>query len=179
MKSLAEVSGINNPTNSKVEIKYSLNTDANAKDIMSAILEGKQPEGLIKATPVVTTESGLGFINDPKLRNMLEGYKPEFMQSAGDYRLPEGYAPPFKDMSTEVSASVGGEDGEPAYLIPTFKYGKRLENPMEEFNKTGQHLGGPFKTWQDAEKFQEIRHQYVEKGKPLPSPIATSNINKK
>jgi len=59
MKSLAEVFGINNPTNSKVEIKYSLNTDANAKDIMSAILEGKQPEGLIKATPYVVENSVL------------------------------------------------------------------------------------------------------------------------
>jgi hypothetical protein len=98
------------------------------------------------------------------------------MNTIGDYRLPEGYAPPFKDKSSEISTSVGGEDGEPAYLIPTFKYGSRLKDPIAEFNITGQHLGGPFKTWQDAEEFGKIRHKYVEKGQPLPTPIATSNV---
>jgi hypothetical protein len=118
----------------------------------------------------------LSFISDPKLRNMLEGYKPGFMDTVGDYRLPEGYAPPFKDSSSEISTSVGGEGGEPAYLIPTFKYGKRLNNPLGEFNMTGQHIGGPFKTVEDVERFGELRHQYVGDGKTLPSPIATSNM---
>ncbi len=118
----------------------------------------------------------LSFIDNPKLRNMLEGYKPGLMDAVGDYRLPEGYAPPFKDPSSEISTSVGGEDGEPAYLIPTFKYGQRLNNPVGEFNMTGQHIGGPFKTVEDVEKFGELRHQYVGDGKILPSPIATSNM---
>jgi hypothetical protein len=118
----------------------------------------------------------LSFIKDPKLRNMLEGYKPELLQTIDDYRLPEGYMAGSIYPSTEVSTSIGGEDGEPSYLIPSFKYGQPLQDPTEEFDMTGQYLGGPFKTWQDAEKFQEIRHQYVEKGQPLPSPIATSNM---
>jgi hypothetical protein len=118
----------------------------------------------------------LSFISDPKLRNMLEGYKPGFLETAGDYRLPEGYMAGSIYPSTEVSTSIGGEDGEPAYLIPSFKYGQPLQDPVQEFDMTGQYLGGPFKTWQDAEKFQELRHQYVEKGQPLPSPIATSNM---
>jgi len=118
----------------------------------------------------------LSFIKDPKLRNMLEGYKPELLQTIDDYRLPEGYMAGSIYPSTEVSTSIGGEDGEPAYLIPSFKYGYPLQDPVQEFDMTGQYLGGPFKTWQDAEKFQEIRHQYVEKGQPLPSPIATSNM---
>jgi hypothetical protein len=118
----------------------------------------------------------LSFIDNPKLRNMLEGYKPGFMQTVGDYRLPEGYMAGSIYPSTEVSTSIGGEGGEPAYLIPSFKYGQPLQDPVQEFNMTEQYLGGPFKTWQDAEKFQEIRHQYVEKGQPLPSPIATSNM---
>jgi hypothetical protein len=118
----------------------------------------------------------LSFIKDPKLRNMLEGYKPELLQTIDDYRLPEGYMAGSIYPSTEVSTSIGGEDGEPSYLIPSFKYGQPLQDPTEEFDMTGQYLGGPFKTWQDAEKFQEIRHQYVEKSQPLPSPIATSNM---
>jgi len=70
--------------------------------------------------------------------------------------------------------SIGGENGEPAYLIPSFKYGKPLYNPIEEFKKTGEHLGGPFKTWQEADKWaKEVRHPYVEKGQSIPSPIKT------
>jgi hypothetical protein len=118
----------------------------------------------------------LSSIYNPKLRNMLEGYKPGFMDTVGDYRLPEGYMAGSIYPSTEVSTSIGGEGGEPSYLIPSFKYGQPLQDPIQEFNMTGQHLGGPFKTWQDAEKFGELRHQYVEKGQPLPSPIATSNM---
>jgi hypothetical protein len=118
----------------------------------------------------------LSFINDPKLRNMLEGYKPGFLETVGDYRLPEGQIIPLRDPSTEVSISVGGGDGEPAYLIPSFKYGQPLQDPVQEFNMTEQYLGGPFKTVDDAETFRELRHQYVDKGQPLPSPIATSNM---
>ena len=118
----------------------------------------------------------LSFIDNPKLRNMLEGYKPGVMDTVNDYRLPEGRMAGSIYPSSEVSRSVGGEDGEPAYLIPSFKYGAPLQDYVEEFNMTGQHLGGPFKTWQDAEQFGELRHQYVEKRQPLPSPIATSNM---
>lgn len=118
----------------------------------------------------------LSFIDNPKLRNMLEGYKPGLMNTVNDYRLPEGRMAGSIYPSSEVSRSVGGEDGEPAYLIPSFKYGAPLQDYVQEFNMTGQHLGGPFKTWQDAERFGELRHDYVEKGQPLPSPIATSNM---
>ena len=69
--------------------------------------------------------------------------------------------------------SIGGEEGEPAYLIPSFKGGKKLKDPIAEFKKTGEHLGGPFKTWQEAEKFGEMRHQYVEKGQDIPTPLKT------
>jgi len=69
--------------------------------------------------------------------------------------------------------SIGGEKGEPAYLIPSFKGGKKLKDPVAEFKKTGEHLGGPFKTWQEAEKFGELRHKYVEKGQDIPTPLKT------
>jgi hypothetical protein len=69
--------------------------------------------------------------------------------------------------------SIGGEDGEPAYLIPSFKGGKKLKDPIAEYKKTGEHLGGPFKTWQEAEKFGEMRHKYVEKGQDIPTPLKT------
>ena len=86
-------------------------------------------------------------------------------------KLPEGYVIPYNTPSTELAMSIGGEKGEPAYLIPSFKGGKKLKDPIAEYKKTGEHLGGPFKTWEEAEKFGEMRHEYVEKGQSLPSPL--------
>ena len=88
-------------------------------------------------------------------------------------KLPIGYANiPSNIPSSELAQSIGGEDGEPAFLIPTFKYGHPLENPDAEFRKTGEHLGGPFKTWQEADTWdREIRHPYVEKGQDIPTPL--------
>lgn len=110
-----------------------------------------------------------------------------------DKKLPKGTRIP-EPIHTELASSTGGENGEPAYLIPIFKYGKYLENPIEEFKKTGEHLGGPFKTWQEADKWErEVRHPYVEKGLSIPmdflgwgqkypdggnvAPFITSDIN--
>jgi hypothetical protein len=86
-------------------------------------------------------------------------------------KLPEGYVIPYSTPSTELSISIGGEEGEPAYLIPSFKYGKKLKDPIDEYRKTGEHLGGPFKTLEDAEKFGQMRHKYVEKAQNIPSPL--------
>jgi len=88
-------------------------------------------------------------------------------------KLPEGYVIPYNTPSTELAMSIGGEKGEPAYLIPSFKGGKKLKDPIAEYKKTGEHLGGPFKTWQEAEKFGEMRHEYVEKGQDIPTPLKT------
>jgi hypothetical protein len=89
-------------------------------------------------------------------------------------KLPKGHVIPKIDPSTELAISVGGEDGEPAYLIPSFKYGKYLtdKDAKAEFNKTGEHLGGPFKTWQEADEWERtVRHPYVEKGQNIPTPF--------
>jgi hypothetical protein len=87
-------------------------------------------------------------------------------------KLKEGYNIPSRYPSTELATSIGGEDGEPAYLIPSFKYGHILRNPGDEFYNTGDYIGGPFKTWQEADKWDiEVRHPYVEKGQPIPSPL--------
>ena len=91
------------------------------------------------------------------------------------YKLPSAVAIPNRPdiLSSELATSIGGEDGEPAYLIPSFKGGKRV-NALEEYKRTGEHLGGPFKTWQEADKWeQEVRHPYVEKGQSIPSPYKT------
>ena len=86
-----------------------------------------------------------------------------FLQPTSD-KLPEGYRIPYADPSSELAMSIGGENGEPAYLIPSFKYGKPLYDPIGEFKKTGEHLGGPFKNWMDAEKWeQDVRHPAVER----------------
>jgi len=93
-----------------------------------------------------------------------------FLQPTSD-KLPQGYRIPYADPSSERAMSIGGEDGEPAYLIPTFKHGEPIYNAIEEFRKTGEHLGGPFKTWQEAEKWEsETRHPAVEKGEKIMFP---------
>jgi hypothetical protein len=87
-------------------------------------------------------------------------------------KLPKGYVIPFNTPSTELAMSIGGEQGEPAYLIPSFKYGKPLKDPVDEFRKTGEHLGGPFKTYQEADEWERtVRHPYVEKGQSIPTPL--------
>ena len=111
---------------------------------------------------------------DEEYSRYLDPVKGGFLQPNSP-KLPFGYyAPPNKDSSSELASSIGGENGEPAYLIPTFKYGKRLNNPLAEYRRTGEHLGGPFKTWQEADEWdQNVRHPYVEKGLPIPSPLRT------
>jgi hypothetical protein len=93
-----------------------------------------------------------------------------FLQPTSE-KLPEGYRIPYVDPSSERAMSIGGENGEPAYLIPSFKYGKPLYNAIEEFKKTGEHLGGPFKTWQEADKWEnETRHPAVERKETIMFP---------
>lgn len=106
------------------------------------------------ALPLPKAQTGFNFLqpNDPK--------------------LPRVILPPNKYASSEVAQSIGGEGGYPAYLIPTVKQGKRLFNPNYEFEKSNDILGGPFKTYQEADKWErEVRHPYVEKGQPIPSPL--------
>lgn len=89
-----------------------------------------------------------------------------------DPKLPMGYEIPFRTPSSEQAMSIGGGD-QPAYLIPSFKYGRKLsgEQAYEEYLKTGEHLGGPFKTWQEADEWDRtVRHPYVEKGQAIPTP---------
>lgn len=96
-----------------------------------------------------------------------------FMQP-NDAKLPR-VKNPNGSVSSERSASIGGEGGEPAYLVPTLKYGQNLmwpNDPVQEFRNTGEITGGPFKTWQEADKWdREVRHPYVEKGETVPSPL--------
>jgi hypothetical protein len=99
-----------------------------------------------------------------------KGVKKTFLQPGSD-KLPSA------DNHSEVSISIGGENGEPAYIIPSFKGGEFLEDPIREYRETGENLGGPFKTWQDAEGFNTERHKYVENGKQdIPTPLAHRNM---
>jgi hypothetical protein len=87
-------------------------------------------------------------------------------------KLPRGHVFPYQDPSTERATSIGGVGDEPAYLIPSFKYGKPLQDPEAEFKRTGEHLGGPFKTYQEADEWERtVRHPYVEKGQNIPTPL--------
>ncbi len=126
-----------------------------------------------------SVSTGPGFVGegyDTKGRNYSPAWGGQFQWGGflqpNDIRLPSAVAPPNQGdiLSSELARSIGGEGGEPAYLVPSFKGGRRV-NEKEEFRKTGEHLGGPFKTWEEAEKFGEMRHQYVEKGQSLPSPL--------
>ena len=103
-----------------------------------------------------------------------EGKELTFLQPTSD-KLLEGYMKGSSIPSTERAMSIGGENGEPAYLIPSFKYGQELLgpvfDPISEFKRTGEHLGGPFKTWQEADKWEnETRHPAVEKGENIMFP---------
>jgi len=99
--------------------------------------------------------------------------KERFMQPT-DSKLPT-VQNPDGSRSSEGASSIGGEGGEPAYLVPTLKYGQNLmwpNNAVQEFRNTGEHVGGPFKTWQEAETWERnVRHPYVEKGESIPSPL--------
>ena len=102
--------------------------------------------------------------------NVAQNGKLTFLQPTSD-KLPEGYVIPYNTPSSERAMSIGGENGEPAYLIPSFKYGKPLADPIGEFRKTGDHLGGPFKTWQEAEEWEKtVRHPAVEKKETIMFP---------
>jgi len=110
--------------------------------------------------------------NGPKLKvtpNYQKGgeVKKKFLQPDSMY-LPNVHNKETGMSNSEVSMSIGGEYGEPSYLIPSFKYGKFLDDPVGEFNKTGEHLGGPWQTWKEAEAFGKERHKYVEKGQKVP-----------
>jgi hypothetical protein len=115
--------------------------------------------------------SGLGY--NIKGRNYSPAWGGQFQ--SGGFLQPTSYKLPTNaykgELSSELATSIGGVGDEPAYLIPTFKYGKPLKDPEAEYRKTGEHLGGPFKTYQEAEKFGEMRHQYVEQGRNIPSPL--------
>jgi hypothetical protein len=131
-----------------------------------------------KGTQKVLRLDGTPETDPDKIRRALAtANKKEEFQSGGflepiSYKLPSRYRIPYAEPSSELAMSIGGEGGEPAYLIPSFKGGKELKDPIAEYKKTGEHLGGPFKTWQEADKWeQEIRHPYVEKGKPIPTPL--------
>jgi hypothetical protein len=89
---------------------------------------------------------------------------------------PNSQKLPVNNNRSELATSIGGENGEPAFLVPSFKYGRPILGPSnnlyDEFYRTGEHLGGPFKTWQEADEWdRNVRHPYVEKGQSIPIPI--------
>lgn len=117
-------------------------------------------------------QQGLDFNPKTISANGSELYNYSKLLQPTSNKLPQSYKIPSRYPSSEIAQSIGGENGEPAYLIPSFKYGKPLANPLDEYKKSGEYLGGPFKTWQEADKWEnEIRHPYVEKGQNIPSPL--------
>jgi hypothetical protein len=90
----------------------------------------------------------------------------------GSFFLPSTANIPENTFSSERAISIGGENGEPAFLVPSFKYGKPLRDEFNEFKKTGHHIGGPFKTWQEAQEYGKLRHKFIDEGyESLPTPI--------
>ena len=138
--------------------------------LMNNLAQNKQPQ-----QPIQTAKLGgdiQQFQNGEWISKYDDGGKKKFLEP-NDKKLPQGRIQPFYyEPSSELASSIGGEQGTPAYLIPTFKYGHPLDNPLQEYKDTGEHLGGPFKTWQEADEWENtIRHPYVEKGQSLPSPL--------
>jgi hypothetical protein len=106
------------------------------------------------------------------------GLMPSFSNSRLTFLEPNSYKLPTNNHRSELAVSIGGEDGEPAFLVPSFKYGQPIlvpsNSPDIEFRRTGDYLGGPFKTWQEADEWDKnIRHPYVEKGQSIPTPLRT------
>ena len=93
-----------------------------------------------------------------------------FMQPTETFKN-YGYNSESNGMSTEYSKSIGGP-GE-VYLVPGFRQGRLLQDPEGVFNTYGEHLGGPFKTVEAADKFGDLRHKYVEKNQNIPAPFKT------
>jgi len=153
------IDALSNPNSSRYRQKGTLENEAH--HIIQPQLEEKiDKDALIY--PSIRAKGGAL----PKAQRGLNFLQPN------SSKLKEGYAIPSKYLSTELATSIGGENGEPAYLVPSFKYGHPLANLRDEFYNTGDYLGGPFKTWQEADKWDiEIRHPYVEKGQPIPSPL--------
>ena len=169
------------PTGSK---KYILNgVEVSEEDFLGTGSTTGGKKRIIYSTPKLGSQKVLRLDGTPetdpeKIRKAMRAQeKDDEFQSGGflepiSYKLPSRYRIPYAEPSSELAMSIGGEGGEPAYLIPSFKGGKELKDPIAEYKKTGEHLGGPFKTWQEADKWeQEIRHPYVEKGKPIPTPL--------
>jgi hypothetical protein len=124
---------------------------------------GSQTNYRISDLNSITSPDDLGPGNTRKIvPHYQKGGKLKFLQPTSD-KLPEGYRIPYDTPSTERASSIGGTNGEPAYLVPEFKYGEPIYDPIEEFKRTGEHLGGPFKTWQEAEEWENtVRHPAVE-----------------
>jgi len=137
----------------------------NYNDSQASAPEGFQGDGY----------SNVGRNYSPAWRGQFQKGGTVFLQPT-DSKLPWAYNNKTKDYNSEVAMSIGGENGEPAYLIPTFKKGKFLKDPIKEYKKTGEHLGGPFKNWQDADKWeQEVRHPAVEQHRSI-IPYTYSNM---
>jgi len=133
--------------------------------------ETPQAENGIEGTMGGLTDVGFNYNGAWGGPSMQDGGDLTFLEPTSR-KLPKGHLIPYADSSTELAVSIGGENGEPAYLVPSFKYGKRVEDPAAEFRRTGEHLGGPFKTYQEADEWERtVRHPYVEKGQTIPTPI--------
>jgi hypothetical protein len=113
-----------------------------------------------------------------KVKKCQTGNSLTFLQP-NNSKLPSTTRIPYKNMrSSEVASSFGVGDRDLTYLLPTFKYGRMLDKPIEEFNKTKEHLGGPFTSWQEADEWDmNVRHPFVEKGLPIPIPYRTWGKN--
>lgn len=133
--------------------------------------EAPKAQNGIEGTMGGLTDKGFNYNGAWSGPSMQDGGDLTFLEPTSR-KLPKGYLIPYADSSTELATSIGGEDGEPAYLVPSFKYAKRVEDPAAEFRRTGEHLGGPFKTYQEADEWErDVRHPYVEKGQSIPTPL--------
>ena len=168
-------------TNNTTKKFQSLKEETKAKD--GLLLEKKADNygkhGNYNDASVSTGPGFVGLGYNTKGRDYSPAWGGQFQHGGflqpNSWKLPSAVAIPNRPdiLSSELATSIGGENGEPAYLIPSFKGGKRVD-ALKEFIKTGEHLGGPFKTWQEADKWeQEVRHPYVEKGQSIPSPYKT------
>ena len=98
----------------------------------------------------------------PRIRGFAEGGYIPGMTQVGNIDLHNRPVVHNSDgsISTVRSITVGGEKGEPAYLIPTVVGDKVVSNSqaVQHFKQTGEHLG-QFDTTDNANSYAQSLHE--------------------
>ncbi len=142
MKSLADIAGLSQPTK-KVAINYSFDVNPDAKAIQSAILSGEEPQGLIKATPVVQdipqekdAYAGLKYVNPQKVQQLEKNIEDFKLSPREQDLLLNKYQLEYnlKAVTNNITDKTASESAKNiADYVSSPLYAKRQANNPEEY----------------------------------------------